>query len=119
MREISAPSPGFDPASDTKMGLLARATLIIGIVFYVAGTLSFAGIAVAFFAFRMYALSSDSRIAFIVLFTGLFCALQGLIFILVARGGEARRTQMNYMLQQIHILYSHSAPGTPAPPGSD
>lgn len=94
--------------------LLERSTALIGLIFYVAGSVAFLGIAIAFFMFRMYALSSDSRIAFIILFAGLFCALQGLIFILVARGGELRR-HTHYMLGQISALNAYSVV-TPAPP---
>ena len=91
--------------------LLERSAALIGVIFYVAGSAAFLGIAVAFFMFRMYMLSSDSRIAFIILFSGLFCTLQGLIFILVARGGELRR-HTNYMLGQINAMSAYSG----APP---
>lgn len=106
---LAAPSAASS-ADDAQHDLLARSALVIGIIFYIAGTLSFIGIAVAFFALRMYELSTDSRIAFIILFAGLFCTFQGLIFILVARGGEVRRRQNNYLIEQMTALYSHGAP---------
>jgi hypothetical protein len=91
--------------------LLARTGVIIGLIFYVAGTISFAGIVVAYFSLKMYNYSDDTRIAFIVLFSSLFCMIQGLIFILITRGGELRRSQMEFMLSQIGILKAQgSAP---------
>lgn len=84
--------------------LLSRIGVLIGLIFYVAGTISFAGIVVAYFSLRMYDFSDDTRIAFIVLFSSLFCMIQGLIFILITRGGELRRSQMEFMLSQIGVL---------------
>lgn len=93
---------------------ITRPVLIIGTIFYISGTVSFIGIVAAFFSLRMYAFSTDSRIAFVVLFAGLFFAFQGLIFILLARGGEGQREQADYLLKQINALYSHgAAPGRP------
>lgn len=84
--------------------LLARTGVIIGLIFYIAGTISFAGIVVAYFSLKMYDYSDDTRIAFIVLFSSLFCMIQGLIFILITRGGELRRSQMEFILGQVRIL---------------
>jgi hypothetical protein len=86
--------------------LLTRVGVVIGLIFYIAGTISFAGIVVAYFALKMYDFSDDTRIAFIVLFSSLFCMIQGLIFILITRGGELRRSQMEFMLSQLGILKS-------------
>ncbi|MCW2929972.1 MAG: hypothetical protein JWM19_934 [Actinomycetia bacterium] len=107
---VSAPAPG----SDFLPQFQERVTTIVGIFFYVAGTIAFVGIAVAFFVFRMYELSNDSRIAFIVLFSGLFLSIQGLIFLLLSRNSEQRRTT-NLMLRQMAALYGHS----PRPAGGD
>jgi hypothetical protein len=84
--------------------LMTRMGVIVGLIFYVTGTTSFAGIVVAYFSLGMYDFSDDTRIAFIILFSSLFCMLQGLIFILITRGGELRRSQMEFMLSQIGIL---------------
>jgi len=100
------------PEPDTPVGvimppgqdILARTGVVIGLIFYVAGTISFAGIVVAYFLMKMYEYSDDTRIAFIVLFSSLFCMIQGLIFILITRGGELRRSQIEFMLSQIGIL---------------
>lgn len=91
-----------------------RIGMIVGVFFYVAGTIAFVGIAIAFFLFRMYQLSNDSRIAFIVLFAGLFLAIQGLIFLLISRNAEQRRTT-NIMLRQMASLYAYSS----RPDGND
>jgi hypothetical protein len=119
VRAISAPVLERPPAAADEISFLSRSAMAIGVVLYAAGTLSFIGIFAAFFELRIYAISSESRITFMILFTGLFCAFQGLIFILMARGGEIRRRQINYMLEQIRILYSHSSPGVPMPPGPE
>jgi hypothetical protein len=100
----------FPPGQD----LLSRVGVVIGLIFYIAGTISFAGIVVAYFSLKMYNYSDDTRIAFIVLFSSLFCMIQGLIFILITRGGELRRSQMDFMLSQIGIL---KAQGTLKPTG--
>ena len=99
---VPAPSPGRDflPAASE------RVTTIVGVFFYIAGTVAFVGIAIAFFLFRMYDLSNDSRIAFIILFSGLFLSMQGLIFLLLSRNSEQRRTT-NLMLRQMAALYGH------------
>lgn len=86
---------------------LEHSALIIGIIFYITGTAAYVGITVAFFMLRMYAVSSDSRIGFFVLFIGMFIALQGLIAILVARGGNGRRPHEDYLLNHMTALYSH------------
>ncbi len=90
--------PGEDPQAPSDK--VERAATMIGIIFYVAGTLAFVGIAIAFFAYRLYEASNGSRIAFIILFAGLFACLQGMVFLLAARRGETRR-QMDFILQQI------------------
>jgi hypothetical protein len=100
--------------SEITPDILERSAALIGIILYVAGSVSFIGIAISFFMFRLYALNSESRISFIILFVGLFCALQGLIFILVARGGELRR-HTNYILGQISITQAHSDAPPSAP----
>jgi hypothetical protein len=96
--------------------LLARTGVVIGLIFYVAGTISFAGIVVAYFSLKMYEYSDDTRIAFIVLFSSLFCMIQGLIFILITRGGELRRSQMEFMLSQIGILKAQGSVPRPTGP---
>jgi hypothetical protein len=83
---------------------MGRVGVIIGLIFYVAGTISFAGIVIAYFELKMYDFSNDTRVAFIILFSSLFCMMQGLSFILMTRGGELRRSQMEFMLSQIGIL---------------
>lgn len=113
MTSIPAAAPDSTQVSP---GRLTRPVLVIGTIFYITGTMSFIGIVTAFFTLRLYAFSNDSRIAFIILFAGLFFAFQGLIFILVARGGETQREQTDYLLKQVSALYSHSAaPGSPPP----
>lgn len=96
----------FPPGQD----LLSRVWVVIGFIFYIAGTISFAGIVVAYFSLKMYNYSDDTRIAFIVLFSSLFCMIQGLIFILITRGGELRRSQMEFMLSQIGIIKAQGSP---------
>jgi len=93
--------------------------MLIGLILYVAGTISFVGVFIAFFALRLYAISSESRLAFMVLFTGLFCAFQGLVFILVARSMQSQREQMSFVLEQIRIIYASSAEDLPASTGSE
>jgi hypothetical protein len=83
------------PPAIAHPGWPERLAMVIGIIFYTAGSAAFIGIAIAFFMLRLYKVNNDSRIAFIVLFAGLFFSLQGLIFILVARGGELRRHAHN------------------------
>jgi hypothetical protein len=99
----------FPPGQD----LFSRMGVIISLIFYIAGTISFAGIVVAYFSLKMYDFSSDTRIAFIVLFSSLFCMIQGLIFILITRGGELRQSQMEFMLSQIGILKAQGSPPKP------
>lgn len=94
---------------------MSRMGVVIGLIFYVAGTISFAGIVVAYFSLKMYDFSDDTRIAFIVLFSSLFCMIQGLIFILITRGGELRRSQMEFMLSQIGLLKAQGS--APRPTG--
>ena len=101
----------FPPGQD----VMARIGVIIGLIFYIAGTISFAGIVVAYFSLKMYDYSDDTRIAFIVLFSSLFCMIQGLIFILITRGGELRRSQMDFMLSQIGILKAQGNPKLTGP----
>jgi hypothetical protein len=96
--------------------LPSRTAVIIGLIFYAAGTVSFAGIVVAYFSLRMYNYSDDTRIAFIILFSSLFCMIQGLIFILITRGGELRRSQMEFMLSQIGILKAQGKISGPTGP---
>ena len=117
MQETPEAGPPSRVVMPPGQDLLARTGVIIGLIFYVAGTISFAGIVVAYFAMKMYAYSDDTRIAFIILFSSLFCMIQGLIFILITRGGELRRSQMEFMLSQIGVL---KAQGTvPRPTGTE
>jgi hypothetical protein len=104
VREAPEAADPFRVIMPPGQDLLSRVGVIIGLIFYAAGTLSFAGIVVAYFSLRMYDFSDDTRIAFIVLFSSLFSMIQGLIFILITRGGELRRSQMEFMLSQIGVL---------------
>lgn len=124
MQEVSEiATQAADPygAPEVPRGILPRLAMIMGVVFYIAGTLSFIGIFIAFFAMRLFAVSDASRIAFMILFTGLFCAFQGLILILITRGGEAERQQNSFLLEQIRRITSHSVPpaGTSPPEARD
>lgn len=116
---ISAPPRSRARAPLDPDRVLHRSALIIGIILYAAGTISFAGIFIAFFLLRLYAVSNESRITFMILFTGLFCAFQGLVFILMARSRLSQQKQMNFMLEQIRIIYSGSPGDLPPAPGRE
>lgn len=98
---------------------MERVALIIGVVFYVAGSCAYIGLSISFFAFHVYNVSNESRIISIVLFGAMFYAIQGLIAILVARGGEAHRRHDEFLINQMRALYSHGVmPAEPLPPPS-
>ena len=103
---------------DSHLRTMTRVIQLIGVILYCCGTFSFVGISAAFFMFRMFDLSTETRLAFIVLFFGLFATFQGLIFILIARGRVSRHEQMSYLIDQIRALSDHSSPPKiPDPPG--
>lgn len=116
MHETPEPAGPMGVIMPPGQDLLSRMGVVIGLIFYIAGTISFAGIVVAYFSLKMYDFSDDTRIAFIVLFSSLFCMIQGLIFILITRGGELRRSQMEFMLSQIGILKAQGSIPRPTGP---
>jgi uncharacterized Tic20 family protein len=94
---------------------MEKLAFAIGVTFYAIGSAVFIGITISFFAMHMYLTTAASRVSFIVIFAAMFYAMQGLIAVLVTKGGEAHRRQENYLLNQMKALYSHGAPGASAP----